>query len=44
MKKIVIAPDSLKVSLNSLQVAQAIQEGIYKSLPTVHVIKNPDDD
>ena len=41
MKKIVIAPDSFKGSLTSLQVAQAIEEGIHMTLPSVHVIKIP---
>ena len=41
MKKIVIAPDSFKGSLTSLQVAQAIEEGIHMTLPSAHVIKIP---
>ncbi|WP_455585008.1 glycerate kinase family protein [Bacteroides sp.] len=41
MKKIVIASDSFKGSLSSLQVADAIEEGIYIELPEVQVIKIP---
>ncbi|MDZ7737299.1 MAG: glycerate kinase [Gammaproteobacteria bacterium] len=41
MKKIVIAPDSFKENLTSLQVAAAIEEGIRRVLPDVECIKVP---
>jgi len=41
MKKIVIAPDSFKENLTSLQVAAALEEGIRRVLPDVECIKVP---
>lgn len=41
MKKIVIAPDSFKENLTSLQVAAAIEEGVRRVLPDVKCIKVP---
>lgn len=41
MKKIVIAPDSFKGNLTSLQVANALEEGIRRVLPRVNCIKVP---
>lgn len=41
MKKIVIAPDSFKENLTSLQVAKAIENGIRRVLPDVECIKVP---
>lgn len=39
--KIVIAPDSFKGSLSSLQVSQAIEDGLKKVIPTAEYIKIP---
>ncbi|AWX14101.1 glycerate kinase [Mergibacter septicus] len=39
--KIVIAPDSFKESLTSLEVAQAIEQGILRVLPNAEIIKVP---
>lgn len=41
MKKIVVASDSFKGSLTSLQVADAIEAGIHLELPDVQVVKVP---
>ena len=41
MKKIVIAPDSFKGSLTSIEVADAIEEGIKKVIPNCETIKTP---
>ena len=41
MKKIVIAPDSFKENLTSLQVASAIEQGIRRVLPDVECVKVP---
>lgn len=41
MKKIVIAPDSFKGNLTSLQVAKALEEGIRRVLPKVNCVKIP---
>jgi len=41
MKKIVIAPDSFKENLTSLQVASAIEQGIHRVLPDVECVKVP---
>ncbi len=41
MKKIVIAPDSFKENLTSLEVATAIEKGIKKVLPKVACVKIP---
>lgn len=41
MKKIVIAPDSFKENLTSLQVAAALEEGIRRVLPKVECVKVP---
>lgn len=41
MKKIVIAPDSFKENLTSLQVATAIEEGVRRVLPDVECVKVP---
>ncbi|MCS3903796.1 glycerate kinase [Methylohalomonas lacus] len=41
MKKIVIAPDSFKENLTSLQVAKAIETGVRRVLPDVECIKVP---
>lgn len=41
MKKIVIAPDSFKENLTSLQVAKAIETGIRRVLPNVECVKVP---
>ncbi|MGH8610348.1 MAG: glycerate kinase [Gammaproteobacteria bacterium] len=39
--KIVIAPDSFKENLTSLQVATAIEKGIKRVLPNAHCVKIP---
>ena len=41
MKKIIIAPDSFKGSLTSIEVADAIEEGIKKVIPNCETIKTP---
>ena len=41
MRKIVVASDSFKGSLTSLQVADAIEAGIHLELPDVQVVKVP---
>ena len=41
MKKIVIAPDSFKGSLTSIEVANAIAEGVKKVYPNCEIIKTP---
>ncbi len=41
MKKIVIAPDSFKENLTSLQVASAIEQGIRRVLPDAECVKVP---
>ncbi len=41
MKKIVIAPDSFKGNLTSLEVAESIEKGIKRVLPKVKCIKVP---
>ena len=39
MKKIIIAPDSFKGSLTSIEVANAIEEGIKKVFPNCEIVK-----
>ena len=41
MKKIIIAPDSFKGSLTSIEVANAIEEGIKKIIPSCDIVKLP---
>ena len=41
MKKIVIAPDSFKGSLTSIEVANAIAEGVERVIPNCEIIKTP---
>ena len=41
MKKIIIAPDSFKGSLTSVEVANAIEEGIKKITPDCEIVKTP---
>ncbi|NLZ95203.1 MAG: glycerate kinase, partial [Bacteroidales bacterium] len=41
MKKIIIAPDSFKGSLTSMEVADAIEEGIKKVIPDCELVKTP---
>ena len=41
MKKIIIAPDSFKGSLTSVEVADAIEEGIIKVYPNCETVKIP---
>lgn len=41
MKKIVIASDSFKGCLSSMEVAQAVEKGIKLSVPGCHIIKVP---
>lgn len=41
MKKIIIAPDSFKGSLTSMEVATAIEEGIKKIIPDCEIVKIP---
>ena len=41
MKKIIIAPDSFKGSLSSIEVANAIEEGCRKVFPNCAIIKIP---
>lgn len=41
MKKIIIAPDSFKGSLTSIEVANAIEEGIKKIIPNCEIVKLP---
>jgi glycerate kinase len=39
--KIVVAPDSFKGSLSSIEIAEAIEKGILKADPSVEVVKIP---
>ncbi|MFA5656835.1 MAG: glycerate kinase, partial [Dysgonamonadaceae bacterium] len=39
MKKIIIAPDSFKGSLTSIEVANAMEEGIKKVFPNCEIVK-----
>lgn len=41
MKKIIIAPDSFKGSLSSIEVADAIEKGIHNILPNCTIVKIP---
>lgn len=41
MKKIIIAPDSFKGSLSAIEVANAIEKGIYKVFPNCETVKIP---
>lgn len=41
MKKIIVAPDSFKGSLRSIEVADAIQVGIKQVIPDCKIIKTP---
>ncbi len=41
MKKIIIAPDSFKGSLTSIEVANAIEEGIKKGITNCEIVKLP---
>ena len=41
MKKIIISSDSFKGSLSSIEVANAIEEGIKKVFPDCETIKTP---
>ena len=41
MKKIVIAPDSFKGNLTSLQVASCLEKGVKRVLPKAKCIKVP---
>lgn len=41
MKKIIVAPDSFKGSLTSIEVANAIEEGIKKVNPNCNIVKLP---
>lgn len=41
MKKIIVAPDSFKGSLTSIEAANAIEEGVKKVIPNCNIVKLP---